>query len=92
MMATMINQKVVTPLGVGVVQGPRFGVLDGKGEVIAWGVLVRLAVDDATRKALKAGNCVTPTAKVSGLWVFREEELGEGGRQGAGSAGCVHYL
>lgn len=69
-----VNEKVNTPIGQGVVQGP-FGVNDGNGEAVVRGVLVRLPVDDATRSHLKKSFCVTPNAEVSALFVFQEGQL-----------------
>lgn len=68
------NQAVVTPLGAGTVLAP-FAVEAADGSLISQGVAVRLPVDETTQKALKQSNCLTPTAKLSGLWVFAESEL-----------------
>jgi hypothetical protein len=68
------NQAVTTPLGAGMVLAP-FAVVSETGEVVTKGVAVRLPVDDVTSKALKKSNCLTPTAKLSGLWVFQEGEI-----------------
>ena len=68
------NQMVETPLGAGTVLAP-FAVVSETGEVVTKGVAVRLSVDDVTSKALKKSNCLTPTATLSGLWVFQEGEI-----------------
>lgn len=74
-MKATTNQRVKTPLGEGVAQGP-FAVVDGNGAEVVRAVLVRLPVNETTVKALKQSNCVTPRASLSGLWVFQEGELG----------------
>jgi len=68
------NTRVSTPYGVGYVHAP-FAVQNDKGETVVRGVLVRLPIDDTTRKHLNRSNCVTPRATLSGLWVFQESEL-----------------
>lgn len=68
------NQQVKTPLGVGIFQAP-FAVVDGQGQTVVVGALVKLPVDEVTGKALKRSNCLTPCAQVSGLWVFQEGEI-----------------
>lgn len=68
------NQKVTTPLGVGVVQAP-FAVLAANGEHVVSGFAVRLPVNDETRPHLNKSNCLTPHAEATGLWVFQESEL-----------------
>lgn len=69
-----INQKVKTPLGVGLFQAP-FAVVDDTGQTVVIGALVKLPVNDETGKALRKSNCLTPHAKISGLWVFQEGEI-----------------
>lgn len=69
-----INQQVKTPLGVGLYQAP-FAVVDGEGQLVVMGVMVRLPVDETTSKALRKSNCLTPGAKVNGLWVFSAEDV-----------------
>lgn len=71
------NTKVITPLGEGIVQG-RFEVKAGADAVT--GVLVRLPINDETRRHLKRSNCMTPRAAVSGLWVFQEEAVSASGK------------
>ena len=68
------NQKVKTPYGPGTVDGT-YVILDGNGNVIVIGIGVRLKVDKQTEPNLKASNCVTPLAKISGLWVFPSSEV-----------------
>jgi hypothetical protein len=68
------NQEVTTPLGKGMVLAP-FAVQLESGETVTVGILVKLPVNEVTTKALKQSNCLTPKAKVSGLWVFPEGEL-----------------
>lgn len=68
-----INQKVSTPLGQGVAQG-LFAVLAESGPVVG-GVIVRLPINDETRRELSKSNCLTPRAQLSGLWVFDLKDL-----------------
>ena len=67
------NQKVRTPLGEGIAQG-LFAVTSEAG-FVASGVIVRLPVDEVTRRELRKSNCITPRAQVSGLWVFDVKDL-----------------
>jgi hypothetical protein len=69
----MINAKVKTPFGEGLAQGS-FAVMSGSEQVVR-GLIVRLPVNDVTRKQLNQLNCLTPRAQVSGLWVFQAGEL-----------------
>ena len=69
----MINQNTITPIGHGVIQG-LYAIVQS-GERIVSGVMVRLEVNDETRKHLSKSNCITPRANKTGLWVFKEEEL-----------------
>ena len=69
-----INQTVKTPLGEGHVQGS-FEIQDGAGGSIVRAYLVRLPVNDITAPIMKQSHCLTPFAKQTGLWVFRESEL-----------------
>lgn len=73
-MLLTINMNVKTPLGVGVVDGA-FTVLDANEAPITTGISVKLPVNETTRRALLASNCMTPRASLEGVWVFREEEL-----------------
>ena len=68
------NTKVNTPLGQGIVQGP-FAVQSADGENIVRGALVRLPINETTRPHLNKSNCLTPRAKMNGLWVFQEGQL-----------------
>jgi hypothetical protein len=68
------NQSVITPIGAGVAQGT-YAITDASGQPIVKGALVRLQIDDTTRPQLNKSNCITPHAKLSGLWVFQESEL-----------------
>ena len=68
------NQAVKTPLGAGTVLAP-FAVVGETGDVVTSGGAVRLPVEEGTSKALKKSNCLTPTATLSGLWVFQEGEI-----------------
>ena len=70
----IVNQKIRTPLGEGIVQG-FFAVHDGNNDKAAVGVAVRLPVNDVTRPELNKSNCLTPMAVFSGVWVFSEEVL-----------------
>ncbi len=70
----MINQMVDTPLGQGRLQG-RFAVRDAHGELVTTSMLVRLPIDDITRSHLNQSNCLTPRARLSGLWVFQGSEV-----------------
>lgn len=70
----MVNSKVSTPLGQGIIQGA-YAVMDGKGEPIVKGAAVRLPINETTRPQLNKSNCLTPKAMKSGLWVFPESEL-----------------
>lgn len=70
----MVNQKVSTPLGDGIVQGG-FAVVDAGREIVSSAVLVRLPINDVTRAELNKSYCMTPTANVSGLWVFDAGEI-----------------
>lgn len=69
-----LNQKVQTPLGEGEYQAP-FAVVDGMGQTVVIGMMVKLPVNEQTSKALRKSNCLTPSAKLSGLWVFQEGEI-----------------
>lgn len=69
-----LNQKVSTPLGEGLYQAP-FVVLDKDGQVVTKGLMVRLPVNEVTGKALRLSNCLTPDAKLNGLWIFQEQEV-----------------
>jgi hypothetical protein len=60
-----INQKVSTPLGDGMIEGP-YG--DDH-----W--VVRVKITEVSAKALKRSNCLTPQAVISGLWVFEGRDL-----------------
>lgn len=64
-----VNMPVSTPLGDGVLQG-RFEVRDGSGSSVSDAMMVRLPINNATRRQLHASNCLTPRAEGSGLWVF----------------------
>ncbi len=64
-----VNEKINTPLGEGIVQGP-FAVVDAAGENIITAVLVRLPVNETTRSHLNKSNCITPKAQLSALFVF----------------------
>jgi len=68
-MRALFNQSVTTRLGQGMVQAP-FYLQD---EMTNY--LVRLPVNEQTIPHLKDGNCITPRAMKSGLWVFGEEEV-----------------
>lgn len=70
----VVNSKVITPLGQGTVNGA-YAVMDATGEPIVKGVVVRLPVNDVTRRELTKSNCVTPTASLNGLWIFQEGEI-----------------
>lgn len=69
-----LNQKVTTPLGVGMVQG-RFAIVDGHEQPVTNAVLVRLPINDVTRGEMGKSNCLTPRAVSSGLWVFSSGDL-----------------
>ena len=69
------NTTVETPIGAGIAQAPAFTVRDGHGNDVAQGVLVRLPINDKTRVHLNKSNCLTPHAKLSGLWVFQMKDL-----------------
>jgi len=71
----MLNRKMSTPLGDGIVFG-HFQLKDAGVEGIATRVLVRLPVNDVTREHLRDSNCVTPRAEKNGLWVFPVSEVG----------------
>lgn len=73
-MKVATNQKVMTPLGNGVVEG-YFAVHDNHNEIVVTGVAVRLSVNDMTRPELDKSNCLTPRAVFSGVWVFEQEQL-----------------
>jgi hypothetical protein len=73
-MMIYVNQKVVTPIGTGTVQGG-FVIRDAAGHLVTSGVGVRLPVNETTQALLKRSNCITPGANVSGIWVFQESEL-----------------
>jgi hypothetical protein len=60
----LINQLVKTPIGEGRCQGN----FDGD-------VLVRLPINEVTSAHKQDSNCITPLAKVSGLWVFSKGDL-----------------
>lgn len=66
------NSIVTTPIGKGIAQGA-FTILAG-GESVR-GVIVRLPINDATRGEMKKSNCLTPRARISGLWVFAAEDV-----------------
>ena len=68
------NQKVITPIGDGVVQGG-FEITDSAGNLIVAGVGVRLPVNDVTKSHLKKRYCITPKSELSALFVFPESEL-----------------
>jgi hypothetical protein len=57
-----INQKVSTPIGSGFIQGRYEG----------GGWLVRVKISDITKAILSS---ITPSATISGLWVFESGEL-----------------
>jgi hypothetical protein len=61
-MTFSINQKVLTPIGNGFIQGRYEG----------GGWLVRVKISDVTKAILSS---ITPRATISGLWVFENEEL-----------------
>lgn len=65
--------KLTTPLGPGTFQGLLGIVKPGQPEAVK--VLVRLPITDQTSAHLKDANCVTQTAKASGLWWFDREEV-----------------
>ena len=69
------NTPVKTPMGNGLAQAPAFSIVDASGNDVTQGVLVRLPINDATRPHLNKSNCLTPHAKLSGLWVFQVKEL-----------------
>lgn len=74
-MLITVNQKVSTPYGTGIVQG-FFEVRDQKTQAtISTGIAVRLPVNETTQPHLNDANCVTASAKHSGVWVFQEGEL-----------------
>lgn len=69
-MDVVTNQAVITPLGNGTVQAPRFGD--------SGFVLVRLPLNDITRAQLNQEKCVTPKAsQLSALFIFPKSELQE---------------
>lgn len=68
------NQTVETPIGTGVVQGIHTLQLQG-GEVVNRSALVRLPINPVTSAHLKDGNCWTPGASRSGLWIFPMSEI-----------------
>ena len=90
-MMTMVNVKVHTPLGEGIVQGayplsqaplsrstetfPQMEEHNLGEEERMICVLVRLPINEVTRVVMAQSNCLTPRAKISGLWVFGEGEL-----------------
>lgn len=69
-----LNQVVKTPLGAGRYQAP-FAVVDAKGEIVTTGLMVQLPINEVTGAALNLSNCLTPSAKLNGLWVFQEGEI-----------------
>ena len=60
-----MTTTLTTPLGPGAFQGV---FADGR-------ALVRLPVNDQTAKHLADANCLTPRAKLSGLWLFDKAEV-----------------
>jgi hypothetical protein len=60
-MTFTLNQKVLTPIGSGFIQGRYEG-----------GWLVRVKISDVTKAILSS---ITPRATISGLWVFESGEL-----------------
>lgn len=74
-MTLTTNTEVETPIGKGVAQAPAFAVRDAEGNDVTVGVLVRLPINDTTRPYLNKSNCLTPHARLSGLWVFQTKEL-----------------
>lgn len=67
------NTKVKTPLGEGMVQGAF--AIKANGEDVVQGALVCLPINDITRPHLNRSNCITPHARLSGLWVFQIKDL-----------------
>ncbi len=65
-----VNQPVVTPIGEGVFQGR----IDAE-EPEDVRALVRVKLSPESIPCLRNGNCLTPFARLSGLWVFRASEL-----------------
>lgn len=68
------NQPVNTPLGRGVTQGA-FMATGGQNELVAHGIIVRLAINDVTKPTMNQSNCLTPHATLSGLWVFGQGDV-----------------
>ncbi len=68
--AIRVNQPVVTPIGEGVFQGK----IDGP-EPEDVRALVRVKLNPQSIPCLQMGNCLTPHATMSGLWIFRISEL-----------------
>jgi len=70
-MNILVNSKVKTPMGEGIVQGA-LSMLDER-SLRSARVIIRLPVNDETRPHL--GESLTPRASASGLWVFSEVDL-----------------
>lgn len=72
MTSFIINCKVSTPLGDGLYQSM---YASSTGAQPTTRVLVRLPINDDTRKHLNKSNCLTPRAIISGLWTFDASEV-----------------
>ena len=70
----IINQLVNTPIGQGRCQG-NFVPPEHNTPLKKRMVLVRLPINDQTRRYLWHSNCITHRAIHSGLWAFNESEL-----------------
>lgn len=73
----MVNQKVKTEFGDGIVQG-NYAETDALGMIVSVVQLVRLTINDKTIKHLKESNCLTPNANKSALFTFPISESGQG--------------
>jgi hypothetical protein len=63
-----VNDRVMTPNGVGVLQGQLFD--DGSGFVM----VVRHRMEPA--RMMTEGKCLTPSAKmISGLWAYKVDDV-----------------
>ena len=67
-----INERIHTPLGLGVVQG-QLSTVNPKDETAR--VIVRVKLTESIRARLADANCLTPRAQISGLWTFTPQEL-----------------